>query len=673
MFHRILDALLRRMPRHRHGARLRARGGEEPFEPLLRSVVDNILDGIITIDEFGHIQSFNAAAERIFGYSSAEVVGRNVSVLMPEPYHSRHDTYIANYRTTGVPRIIGIGREVLGRRKDRTTFPMELAVTEFTVGSRSFFTGIVRDITERKRLEEELRHRLQELADAEERMRSAVDHVIDAIITIDERGTISTFNPAAERIFGYSREEAVGQNVKLLMPEPDHTRHDGYIANYVRTGEAKIIGVGREVTGRRRDGSVFPMELAISEFRIGQARYFTGIVRDITERKKLEAELHARLKELGESDRRKDQFISLLSHELRNPLAPVRHGLAILRRPEIDAATRERVLGMMERQLGQMVRLIDDLLDVSRITSGKIELRLADIELAAAVQQGLEAARPDIEAKKHELVLKISAEPVVVHADAVRVAQIVTNLLNNASKFTEPGGRITLAVEKSGAEGHVRVTDTGIGIPPEKLEAIFEIFVQVHSSTMERSHSGLGLGLTLVKSLAELHGGSVDVYSAGPGCGTEVRVRLPLAASPAAEAEPPEALPLAFERRRVLVIDDNADSADSLAALLRMLGHEASAIYSGEGASERVAQLAPDVVLCDIAMPGMNGLEVARELRALYPARQLTLIAATGYGRPDDVAIARAAGFDAHLVKPVDLNRLEALIRAAPPSTIGTN
>jgi PAS domain S-box-containing protein len=641
----------------------------QPFEQLLRSVVDNIVDGIITIDEHGRIQSFNPAAERIFGYSAHEVIGRNVSLLMPEPYHSRHDAYIANYRRTGVPRIIGIGREVLGRRRDRTTFPMDLAVSEFKVGARSFFTGIVRDITERKRLEEELRHRLQELADAEERTRSVVDHVIDGIITIDERGIIATFNPAAERIFGYARDEVVGHNVKMLMPEPDRARHDSYIANYLRTGQAKIIGTGREVAGQRKDGSTFPMELAISEFRIGAQRLFTGIVRDITERKNLERELHERLDQLGEADRRKDQFISLLSHELRNPLAPVRNAVTILRRPGVDAETRERVLAMMERQVAQMVRLIDDLLDVSRITSGKIELRCATIDLGLAAQQGLETARPEIDAKRHEVTFALPDEPVFVYADAVRVAQIVTNLLNNAAKFTEPGGRIALSVERSREHALIQVTDNGIGIPADKLESIFEIFVQVDPS-MERSRSGLGLGLTLVKSLAELHGGSVEVHSEGHGKGTRLNVRLPLAMSSHAEPEPSGEAPLGYERRRVLVIDDNADSADSLAALLRMLGHEASAVYSGEQGLAQVARLSPDIVLCDIAMPGMSGLEVARQLRALYPDRALTLIAATGYGRPEDVASAAAAGFDTHLVKPVDLNRLQALIRAAPRATL---
>jgi PAS domain S-box-containing protein len=253
-------------------------------EERIRSIVNHVVDGIISIDERGTVTTFNPAAEKIFGYRASEVVGQNIKLLMPEPYHSQHDGYIANYLRTGQAKIIGTGREVVGRRKDGSTFPMDLAISVFRLGQERHFTGIVRDITARKRAEEELR-------EAEERTRSIVDHVIDGIITIDERGTVTTFNPAAEKLFGYSANDVIGKNVKLLMPEPFHGEHDGYLANYLRSGVAKIIGIGREVVGRRQDGSTFPMDLAVSAFHLGQRRYFTGIVRDITDRKKAEREL----------------------------------------------------------------------------------------------------------------------------------------------------------------------------------------------------------------------------------------------------------------------------------------------------------------------------------------------------------------------------------------------
>jgi PAS domain S-box-containing protein len=253
-------------------------------EERMHSVVNHVVDGIISIDDHGTVTTFNPAAERIFGYAAQQVIGQNIKMLMPEPYHSQHDGYIANYLRTGQAKIIGIGREVVGWRKDGSAFPMDLAISVFRLGQARHFTGIVRDITERKRAEGKLR-------EAEERMRSIVDHVIDGIITIDELGAVESYNPAAEKLFGYTASEVVGKNVKMLMPEPFHGEHDSYLANYQRSGEAKIIGIGREVVGRRKDGSTFPMDLAVSAFHLGQRRYFTGIVRNISERKRAEAEL----------------------------------------------------------------------------------------------------------------------------------------------------------------------------------------------------------------------------------------------------------------------------------------------------------------------------------------------------------------------------------------------
>ncbi len=635
-------------------------------QEMLRSVVDTVLDGIVTIDSHGRMRSFNPAAERLFGYTTAEVLGRNVSMLMPEPYHSRHDGYLKHYLETGEARIIGLGREVVGRRKDRSTFDMELAVSEFRLGDERYFTGVIRDISNRKHLEEELRSRLQEVAEAEERICSVVDNVLDAIITIDERGSIQTFNAAAERTFGYSREDAVGKNVRMLMPEPDRGRHDQYIANYLDTGRAKIIGTGREVVGQRKDGTLFPMELAISEFRIGSARYFTGIVHDITERKRLERELHARLEQLAVADHRKDQFIGLLGHELRNPLAPVRNGLQILRHCAGEAKTVNSVVDMMDRQVGHMVRLIDDLLDISRITSGKISLRREKVDLREVVEQAVEVARPEVTGKEQRLEVQLPDRPVVAYVDPVRIAQVVSNLLNNASKFSEPGRRIWLDVQRDHECASIRVKDEGVGVPRDKREEIFEIFVQVDPS-LERRRSGLGIGLTLVKSLVELHGGSVTVSSPGPGKGSTFDVQLPVLAldrvpeTPRRAPDPPYSM-----HQRILVIDDNQDAADSLSALLRMLGHEVTTVYDGESGVREAERVHPAVVLCDIGMPGMTGLDVARAIRASERGSHMALIAVTGYGHPDAVRDAHAAGFDLHLVKPVDINKLSSVLKAIP-------
>lgn len=628
------------------------RGLEEraQAEERMRSVVNHVVDAIITIDENGIVATFNPAAEKIFGYTADEVIGRNVSLLMPEPDRSRHDSYIANYLRTGQAKIIGVGREVVGRRKNGLVFPMELAINEFRLGERRYFTGIVRDITERKRSEEELRR-------AEERMQSVVDHVVDGIITIDHRGKVESFNPAAEKLFGYAGKEMIGRNVKYLMPEPYHSQHDDYIANYLRTGKAKIIGIGREVVGRRKDGTTFPMELAVSEFHIGRQRYFTGIVRDITERKRLEQELRRRLDELRTADRQKNEFLAMLGHELRNPLAPMRNALQIIRMPDADRDMVNRARDIMERQLQHLVRLVDDLLDVSRIISGKIELRKQLVNIHDVVERAVETANPIIETRGHALHTDLPEEPVWVEGDLVRLAQVIANLLTNAAKYTEHSGQIWLSAKREGKLLALHVRDSGIGIDPEILPRIFDVFVQADPS-LARSQGGLGIGLTLVKRIVEMHGGTIEAHSPAKGKGSEFVVRLPaleksddiFTREPAgSQARVTDAL-----RRRILVVDDNVDAAESIIEILRWSGYDTRCVYDGPSALKAAVDFKPDVVVLDIGLPGLDGYEVARRLRAQPLFAQTPIIAVTGYGQQNDRERSREAGFDAHLTKPVD-------------------
>ena len=358
-----------------------------------------------------------------------------------------------------------------------------------------------------------------------ERMRSVVDHVVDGIITIDANGAIETFNPAAERIFGYPADEAIGRNVRMLMPEPDSSLHDGYVAHYLRTGEKRIIGVGRTVVGRRRDGSVFPMELAISEFAIGGQRYFTGIVRDITARVLADEELKRAHDELKLADVRKDEFLSMLAHELRNPLAPIRTALALLEREPLSERG-ARVLGMSRRQLLQLTRLVDDLLEISRVTRGMIELRLERVAVHKLLRDVVEGAAPMFEERRQWLSLHLPDAPLALRADPVRLAQVVENLLANASKYTDAGGRIELRAGRRGTEVAIEVRDSGIGIAAEDLPRLFQPFTQIDTS-LERSRGGLGIGLALVRHLVELHGGRVAAASPGLGRGAVFTVRLP--------------------------------------------------------------------------------------------------------------------------------------------------
>jgi signal transduction histidine kinase/FixJ family two-component response regulator len=385
------------------------------------------------------------------------------------------------------------------------------------------------------------------------------------------------------------------------------------------------------------------------------------------ERRQMEERLREQAQQLAEGARRKDEFLATLAHELRNPLAPISNALQLLKRAGIEPAMRDAALAMGERQLSQLVRLVDELLDVSRISRGKVELRKEPVTLQAILQAALETARPQIDKAGHRLLLEIPAEPVRIHADLTRLAQAVTNLLINAAKFTEPGGEIRLTARCQGDEVLIAVQDSGIGMAATELPKLFELFAQIESSRHHRP-GGLGIGLALVKSLVVLHGGRVEAASAGIGRGSTFTIHLPRctdlpAVQPGAAARDASAPPAAG--RRILIVDDDADVADSTALLLSRSGHEVRTVYDGATALEAAATYRPEIVLLDIGMPGMDGHEVARRLRA-QPAFQGTLLVAlTGWGQEQDRRRSREAGFDHHLVKPVDPDVLEAVVRGA--------
>ena len=388
-------------------------------------------------------------------------------------------------------------------------------------------------------------------------------------------------------------------------------------------------------------------------------------VRALLRLRQAENERQAALDALLEADRRKDEFLAMLAHELRNPLAPIRNAVEILRMSE-DRDVRERAREMVGRQVQHLARLVDDLLDVSRITKRKIALRTAVVQLAAIIQSAVEIARPAIDAQKHEFTIALPEDPVWLRADSVRLAQAIGNLLHNAAKFTPAGGRIRLDVRRAGRELLIAVEDDGVGLTPENLASAFDLFTQGERS-LDRSQGGLGIGLSLVKGLVEMHGGTVGAVSAGPGKGSVFTIRLPLdaleVAAPGPKA-PRAAVPTGA--RRVLVVEDNADAAESTMMLLRELGHEVIVITDGAEAVEAARAFRPDVVLLDIGLPGMDGFQLATALRGLPETSSARLIAVSGYGQEKDRARSAQAGFDLHLVKPVDPARLiEAINRVA--------
>ncbi len=372
---------------------------------------------------------------------------------------------------------------------------------------------------------------------------------------------------------------------------------------------------------------------------------------------------NARLyQEVENADRQKNEFLSMLAHELRNPLAPIRNAAEVLRLKGSDDPQIRSARDVIDRQLSHMVRLVDDLLDVSRITRGKIQLRLAPTDLSQVLAHALEASNPLIESAGHRVDAAIPPESLWVEGDADRLIQVVTNLLNNAAKYTHPGGQIRVILERDGASAVIRVRDTGIGIPPEMLGSVFDLFAQVDRS-LNRAQGGLGIGLTVVNRLIVKHGGTVIAHSEGHGKGSEFTVRLPLIPEP---AEKPAAsggeMPARSRPLSVLLVDDNVDGAESLAMLLRFLGHEVNLAYDGPAGLAAAVTSRPDVIILDIGLPGMSGYEVARHLRTRPETRELLLIALTGYGREEDRRQSMTAGFDHHLVKPVDLAAIRQLL-----------
>jgi signal transduction histidine kinase/integral membrane sensor domain MASE1/ActR/RegA family two-component response regulator len=379
-------------------------------------------------------------------------------------------------------------------------------------------------------------------------------------------------------------------------------------------------------------------------------------------------ELAERVEQLAESDRRKDEFLAMLAHELRNPLAPIAAAAEILGDVESADAGLQRAREMLDRQVQHMVKLIDDLLDVSRISRRKIQLERADVTLSTVVEHALEVSRGSLEARGHTLEVALPAEPVVLHADLTRLAQALANLLNNAAKFTEPGGRVRLVAALDGDAVTIRVRDDGVGIEPKLLPHIFDLFVQ-SSTTPDRAHGGLGIGLTLVRTLIEMHGGQVGARSEGVGRGSEFSLRLPARRGPLTAAAQAGAAPAPSIRAlRILLVEDNEDAAESLAHLLRRRGHETHIARDGNQGLERARAMQPDVVLLDIGLPGLDGFEVARQLRGQADADGMLLVAVSGYGQEADRRRAREAGFDHHLVKPVELGELGRILALAPAS-----
>jgi PAS domain S-box-containing protein len=497
----------------------------------------------------------------------------------------------------------------------------------------------------------------QGLAIAQARLAAIVECSDDAIVSKSLEGVITTWNPAAERMFGWTAAEAVGQHITLIIPKDRRAEEDDVLAR-IRRGEMLDHFQTIRVT---KDGRLLNISLTVSPVKDPEGCIvgISKIARDVTEQKRLEAELTQRLAELAEGDRRKDEFLAMLGHELRNPLAAVRNAVVTAR---LDPSRRERALDIAYRQTDQLARLVDDLLDVARITGGRMTLRLEAVRLPSLVERAVETTRDLVGARGHDLVVSLPDEPLCVNADPTRLEQVVGNLITNAAKYTEPGGRIEVTVQREGEQAVLRVRDNGIGIAPEMLSRVFDLFAQAHRG-LARSQGGLGIGLTVVRRLVEMHGGRVDVRSEGLGRGSEFLVFLPCLpvtegdAVSACSATEAHGRPL-----RLLVVDDNADVAEGLMMLLELLGHRVRVAHEGVAALEAARASVPDIMLIDIGLPGMNGYELAQNARQDPRLENVVLVALTGYGREEDKQRAMAAGFDDHLVKPLTVEAFQNML-----------
>src|SRR5258708_648874 len=473
---------------------------------------------------------------------------------------------------------------------------------------------------------------------------------------VERAGKVAAWNAAAETIYGYTAREAIGSHFSRIYTAEDIARQWPEHELMVARSEGRIEDEGFRV---RKDGSRFAANVIITALRgwDGALQGFAKVARDLTTRRRLEA--------LQESERQMNEFLAMLSHELRNPLAPMVNALGLMKRRPASDQTELRAV--VERQVGHLARIVDDLLDVSRITGGKIALKKEILDLNAVVSHALESCRPLLESRRHAVELRLSDEPLPLDADATRLSQVLLNLINNAVKYTPEGGRISLETRRENAGALLCVRDNGIGISAALLPRVFDLFVQGDRS-LDRTEGGLGIGLTLVRGLVEMRGGSVAAFSEGAGDGSELVVRLPLALGRAAT---PRMLPAEPEthprtRRRLLVVDDNRDFANTLSLLLETFGHEVRTVYDGRAVLPMAADYQPDAVLLDIGLPGMNGYEIARELRSAPALAQITLVAFTGYGQDEDRRRVREAGFDFHLVKPVEVGELTRVIDALP-------
>jgi PAS domain S-box-containing protein len=668
----------------------------------MAAIVESSEDAIISKTLHGVITSWNPAATRLYGYTAAEIVGRPITAIIPAELHEEEEHILARVRSG--ERVDHFETVRLSRDGRRIPVSLTFSPVRDESGRIIGISKIARDLSALQKANRELQALRDQLADEleamrhlqhvssrlihrEDRLEDLLLEILDAAleITHGERGVVQLNDAAAGTL---KLVAARGFDARFCEAFRDVHPVEGMpSAIAMRTGERVVVEdlasderfAGSERAARLRDSGVRSLQCTPLKSRDGRfignlithapwparprerdQRLLDILARtaaDLIERAMAQAELK-------EADRRKDEFLAILAHELRNPLAPVRYAVSIARDPASTEEARRRTQAVIERQVGHMARLLDDLLDISRIARGTVVLRRERMDLAACIGAALEAARPFVEPRRHRLATHLPDEPLVLDADPVRVTQILTNLVTNAAKSTDPGGSIDVEARREDGQAVIRVRDTGIGIPPELKPRLFTLFSQA-GSAIERSEGGLGIGLALVRGFVQLHGGSVEAHSEGPGRGSEFVVRLPLATEARVERARTDDQGTRQASLRILVADDNEDICEMCSTLLGLWGHRCIVAHDGREALAVLETERPDVALLDIGMPDFSGYELGRRVRAAAWGERTVLVAVTGWGQDEARARSSAAGFDFHLTKPVDVAELERVLAAA--------
>jgi PAS domain S-box-containing protein len=639
----------------------RSRDKARTQQQQLEVLFDSIGDAVITTDALGRVTRMNKVAIALTGWSEKEANCRyieDVFQIVNEETRDHVDSPVRQVLRASAT--VGLTNHTILIAKDGTEYAIDDSAAPI-LDPEAGLVGVVlifRDITARRGQARERKQAQAEIADSRERLSLALGAAGLGTWRADPKARTVVRDAGFQRILGLDDPSEAPIDFFAHVHPDDLSAMRGAFEHAVAEHspyevEVRIVRPDGEIRWVREKGRMVGED---------ETEALAGVTMDITEEKSAERRVYELLLELREADRRKDEFLATLAHELRGPLAPLRSALEVLKlaedRPESIAVAR----ATLDRQLGQMTRLVDDLIDVSRISHGRIELRKERTELGSVIYQSIEVCRPFAEAAGQELEVAIPPAPIFLDADPVRLTQVFTNLLGNSCKYTPAGGHIQVRAERDGAAALIRFTDDGLGIPREMVTRIFDMFTQVDTG-QDRTQGGLGIGLSLVRNLVEIHGGTIEAESEGVGRGSTFTVRLPaLAEGTLAPARSAEAAVGNGPKRRVLVVDDNRDGAAALGLLLTIAGHEAHFAYDGFEAIEAAERVRPDVVLLDIGMPRLNGLEAARKIREQDWGREMTLVALTGWGQEDDRKKSKSAGFDHHMVKPLDYPTLAKLL-----------